>query len=150
MSLSLDTGLPANLDAERTILGSLLLDPERLLDVVAALSADDFSLDSHRRILLRMVEASEEFASLDIVSLANTLAKHKEVESIGGVAYLASLTEGLPRRPEIADYLKIVKDKSICRQLMVIGSAAMARAQDRKSTRLNSSHITRSRMPSSA
>lgn len=136
MSLSLDTGLPANLDAERTILGSLLLDPERLLDVVAALSADDFSLDSHRRILLRMVEASEEFASLDIVSLANTLAKHKEVESIGGVAYLASLTEGLPRRPEIADYLKIVKDKSICRQLMVIGSAAMARAQDQSETGL--------------
>jgi replicative DNA helicase len=129
-------GLPANVDAEKTILGALLLDPDRLLDVASALKPSDFSLDSHRRILTRMVEVSEEFESLDIVSLASTLAKHKEVESVGGVAYLASLTEGLPRRPEISDYLKIVKDKSICRQLMVIGSAAMARAQDQSETGL--------------
>jgi replicative DNA helicase len=126
----LDAGLPANVDAEKTILGALMLAPERLLDVVTALTPDDFSLDSHRRILRRMVEVSEEFESLDLISLSNTLAKHKEIQSIGGVAYLASLTEGLPRRPEISDYLKIVKDKSICRQMMRIGSTTMARAAD--------------------
>jgi replicative DNA helicase len=67
---------------------------------------------------------------VDIVTLANELARYKEVESIGGVAYLASLTEGLPRRPVIEEYIRIVKDKSLLRKLMLICSAAIARAAD--------------------
>jgi replicative DNA helicase len=54
----------------------------------------------------------------------------KEIETVGGVAYLASLTEGLPRRPVIEEYIRIVKDKSLLRKLMLICSAAIARAAD--------------------
>ena len=61
--------------------------------------ADDFSLDSHRRIFLRMSELMDASRAVDIVTLSNELARYKEVEAVGGVAYLASLTEGLPRRP---------------------------------------------------
>src|SRR6202008_2316589 len=67
---------------------------------------------------------------VDIVTRAEELAKKKEVESVGGVAYLASLTEGLPRRPVISEYIKIVKDKSILRRLMTICSTAIASAAD--------------------
>ena len=67
---------------------------------------------------------------MDIVTLANELARYKEVESVGGVAYLASLTEGLPRRPVIEEYIRIVKDKSLLRKLMLICSSAIARAAD--------------------
>jgi RecA-family ATPase len=64
------------------------------------------------------------------VTLAAELRKNKEIEAIGGIAYLASLTENLPRRPKIDDYLRIIADKSIARKIMVISSAIIARAAD--------------------
>ncbi len=128
--LTLEAGLPANLDAEKTILGAILLDNTAHAETAEVLKADDFSLDSHRRIFLRMSELVDSGRAVDIVTLANELARYKEVESVGGVAYLASLTEGLPRRPVIEDYIRIVKDKSLLRRLMGICSAAIAKAAD--------------------
>jgi replicative DNA helicase len=128
--LTLDAGLPANVDAEKTILGAILLDNAAHAEAAEAHQADDFSLDSHRRIFLRMSELIDTGHAVDIVTLANELARYKEVEAVGGVAYLASLTEGLPRRPVIEDYIRIVKDKSLLRRLMGICSAAIARAAD--------------------
>ena len=72
--------------------------------------------------ILRMSELMDAQRAVDIVTLANELARYKEVESVGGVAYLASLTEGLPRRPVIEEYIRIVKDKSLLRKLMGICS----------------------------
>ncbi len=123
-------GLPSNIDAERTILGAVLLDNAFHAEAAEVLSPDDFSLDSHRRLFLRMGELMDKGRAVDIVTLANKLAKYKEVERIGGVAYLASLTEGLPRNPVIEDYIRIVKDKSLLRRLMGICSSAIAKAAD--------------------
>jgi len=134
--LSLDAGLPANIDAEKTILGAILLDNAAHSEAAERLEADDFSLDSHRRIFLRMTELMNEQRAVDIVTLANELSRYKEIESVGGVAYLASLTEGLPIRPVIEDYIRIVKDKSLLRRLMLICSAAIARAADQSETAL--------------
>ncbi len=134
--LTLDAGLPANLDAEKTILGAILLDNAAHAEASGQLSPDDFSLDSHRRIFLRMGELIDEQRPVDIVTLSHELARYKEVEAVGGVAYLASLTEGLPRRPVIEEYVKIVKDKSLLRKLMAICSAAIARAADQSETAL--------------
>ena len=128
--LTLEAGLPANLDAEKTILGAILLDNAAHAEAAEALKSDDFSLDSHRRIFLRMSELVDTGRTVDIVTLANELSRYKEVESVGGVAYLASLTEGLPRRPVIEDYVRIVRDKSMLRRLMGICSAAIAKAAD--------------------
>jgi len=128
--LTLDAGLPANVDAEKTILGAILLDNAAHAEAAGVIKADDFSLDSHRRIFLRMSELMDASRAVDIVTLSNELARYKEVEAVGGVAYLASLTEGLPRRPVIEDYIRIVKDKSLLRRLMGICSAAIARAAD--------------------
>ena len=128
--LTLEAGLPANVDAEKTILGAILLDNAAHAEAAEVLKADDFSLDSHRRIFLRMSELIDSGRAVDIVTLANELARYKEVEAVGGVAYLASLTEGLPRRPVIEDYIRIVKDKSMLRRLMGICSAAIAKAAD--------------------
>jgi len=128
--LTLESGLPANVDAEKTILGAILLDNAAHAEAAEVLKADDFSLDSHRRIYLRMSDLIDSGRAVDIVTLANELARYKEVESVGGVAYLASLTEGLPRRPVIEEYIRIVKDKSMLRRLMGICSAAIAKAAD--------------------
>src|SRR5215472_12326693 len=131
-----DAGLPANIDAEKTILGAILLDNAAHSEASEKIDADDFSLDSHRRIFLRMSDLMNSQRPVDIVTLAEELAKNKEVESVGGVAYLASLTEGLPRRPVIEEYVKIVKDKSLLRRLMMICSQAIARAADQSETAL--------------
>ncbi|MGD0911382.1 MAG: replicative DNA helicase [Terracidiphilus sp.] len=135
--IATDAGLPANLDAEKTILGAILLDNAAHAEASARLEPDDFSLDSHRRIYQRMGELINTERAVDIVTLANELSRYKEVESVGGVAYLASLTEGLPRRPVIEEYIRIVKDKSLLRKLMLICSAAIARAAEQSDTALD-------------
>jgi hypothetical protein len=128
--LTLEAGLPASVDGERTILGAILLDDRALKEAREILKPDDLSLDSHRRIFLRMMELADASKAIDIVTLSHELAKHKEIEAVGGVAYLASLTEGLPRRPVIEDYIRIAKDRSLARRLMGISSAIIARAAD--------------------
>jgi replicative DNA helicase len=128
--LTLDAGMPANVDAEKTILGAILLDNAAHAEAAEKLESEDFSLDAHRRIFLRMTELMDAQRAVDIVTLANELARYKEVEAIGGVAYLAGLTEGLPRRPVIEQYIRIVKEKSLARKLMSICSLAIARAAE--------------------
>ena len=128
--LTLEQGMPCNVEAEKTILGAVLLDNQALKEITISLGPEDFSLDSHRRIWLRMAELYEAGRPIDIVTLSAELGKNKEVESIGGVAYLASLTEGLPRRPVINEYIRIVADKSLLRQLMQINSVTIAQAAD--------------------
>ena len=134
---NVDAVLPANIDAERTILGAILLDGQAFSEAAEQLTADDFSLDSHRRIFLRMAELVDANQAVDIVTLANELARHKEVEAVGGVAYLASLTESLPRRPQISNYIAIVKDRSALRKLMAICSMTIARAADQSESAMD-------------
>ena len=128
--VSLDRGLPASVEAERSILGAILLDNHSYNEAAEKLRPEDFSLDSHRRIFSRMAELIDARRAVDIVTLAEELARRKEVEAVGGVAYLASLTEGLPRRPSIEEYVRIVKDKSLSRQLIGICNTAITRAAD--------------------
>jgi replicative DNA helicase len=128
--VSLDRGLPASVEAERSILGAILLDNHSYNEAAEKLRPEDFSLDSHRRIYSRMAELIDARRAVDIVTLAEELARRKEVEAVGGVAYLASLTEGLPRRPSIEEYVRIVKDKSLSRQLIGICNTAITRAAD--------------------
>lgn len=138
MNTPLDnTGMPSNTSAEKMILGAILLENHALAEAEERLVPEDFSLDSHQRIYQRMTELGNAGHAIDLVTLANELARYKEVDSVGGVAYLSSLTEGLPRRPVIEEYVRIVKDKSLLRQLMLICSAAIARAADQSETALD-------------
>ena len=144
--LTLDTGMPANVEAEKTILGAILLDNSAHSEAAEKLDSEDFSLDSHRRIFLRMSELMDAQRAVDIVTLAHELSRYKEVESVGGVAYLASLTEGLPRRPVIEEYIRIVKDKSLLRKLMGICSMAIARAADQSESAIGVLDDTEARL----
>src|ERR1700755_2275135 len=135
--VSLGRGLAASVEAERSILGAILLDNHAYNEAAEKLRAEDFSLDSHRRIYSRMSELIDGRRAVDIVTLAEELARRKEVEAVGGVAYLASLTEGLPRRPSIEEYVRIVKDKSLARQLINICGTAITQAVDQSEEALN-------------
>lgn len=128
---TLDALLPCNVDAERTILGAVLLDNAAWAQVVTHLRSDDFSLDSHKRIALRMKKLADAGRAVDIVTLANELENNHETEAVGGVAYLASLTEGLPRRPAIEEYIGIVKDRSVLRKTITVCQSTIEAAMDR-------------------
>src|SRR5437868_400379 len=134
IDLNLDRSMPASLDAERSILGAILLDNEVYPQAAEGLRSEDFSLDSHRRIYGRMVELNETGRPIDIITLTEELGRYKEVESVGGVAYISSLTEGLPRRENIEHYVKIVKDKALLRGLIHAANGAIAHALDQSDT----------------
>lgn len=125
-----ERGMPASPEAERSILGAVLLDSKHFAEAELGLSADDLSLDSHRRIYKRMGELLAAGRPVDLVSLVEELRKRKEIDAVGGVAYIASLTEGLPRRVSIDEYVRIVADKSIARQLIHKCNTIMTRAVD--------------------
>ena len=125
-----DLSAPCSLEAEKVVIGAIMLDSEALTKISTTINADDFFLDSHRRIIAVMESLWKEGKAIDIVTLSNELSKKKELETVGGVSFLAALTEGIPRRPVIDDYIRIIADKSIARQIMQISSAIITRAAD--------------------
>src|SRR5579883_2102358 len=102
--IALEKGLPANLDAERFVLGSILVDDTSFIQVAGNLEADDFSLEKHRRIFLRMSELYERGERIDRVTVANELMKQNQLESIDGLGYLVSLDDGLPTLANLDSY----------------------------------------------
>lgn len=114
----LERGLPSNLDAERSVLGAILLDNAAYAYVAELLLADDFSSDAHRRVFARMVALAETGRPIDPVTLTEELLRTGELEAVGGVAYLSALTESLPRSVNAAHYARIVKDKAVLRRLI--------------------------------
>lgn len=121
---------PASLHAEMTILGAMLVEPLAITDATMLLVADDFALDSHRRIYAAMLRLAEAGHAVDIVTCAEELRRQKELDAIGGVPYLASLSEGLPRKLSVESYVRIVRDKSLMRQLMTVCDMGMTEAAD--------------------
>lgn len=123
--ISLEKVLPNNLEAERSILGAILLDDKALLVIFEILKPQDFYLDSHRRIFEKMLQLMNNSRPVDMITLKDELQRANELESIGGAAYLASLTDGLPRALNIEHYAHIVREKSTLRRLIQISSETM-------------------------
>ena len=122
--------LPANIEAERSILGAILLDNLSYNQAAEHLRPEDFSLDSHRRIYSRMVDLSESSRPIDIITLVDELDRNKELQAIGDRGYVSSLLDGVPDRPSIEHYIKIVRDRALLRGLIHAANAAIARAVD--------------------
>jgi replicative DNA helicase len=125
---ALQKGLPANIDAERFILGSVLLDDARFIDIAGILSNDDFALEKHRRIFARMSELHARGEKIDRVTVANELLRYNELESVDGLSYLVSLDDGLPHISNLDSYVKIVRDKAMLRRIAVASQQLMNRA----------------------
>jgi replicative DNA helicase len=122
--------LPANVEAERSILGAILLDNFAYNQAAEHLRIEDFSLDSHRRIYSRMVDLQESSRPIDMITLIDELDRHKDLQAIGDVGYVSSLLDGVPDRPSIEHYVKIVRDKALLRGLIHAANTAIARASD--------------------
>jgi replicative DNA helicase len=125
-----DQERPTSVHAEMTILGAMLVEPVAIIDATMLLKTDDFALDSHRRIYAAMLQLVEVGHGVDIVTVTDYLSKKKELDSVGGLPYLASLSEGLPRKLSIESYVRIVRDKSLMRQLLTVCDMGMIEASD--------------------
>src|SRR5438105_7697421 len=116
--LTFEKGLPASVDTERLVLGSILLNDAVYLQVAGSLSPEDFSLEKHRRIYSRMRDLYERGERIDRVTMAEELMKQGQLESVDGLGYLVSLDDGLPEIANIESYVRIVKEKATLRKLI--------------------------------
>jgi replicative DNA helicase len=130
-------GLPSSVHTEITVLGAMLLDGMAVTDATAKLRPEDFSLDSHQRIYRVMMDLLAVGHAIDYITVMDALSKRRELDAIGGPAYLAYLSEGIPRHPKIEDYVRIIKDKSLLRQLMTIFNDGMVLASDQNEDATN-------------
>ena len=117
-SSPVEKGLPTNVDAERFVLGSILLDDSFFVQAAGTLEAGDFSLEKHRRIFTRMGDLQERGEKIDRITVANELMKFNELEACDGLSYLVSLDDGLPQIPNLDSYIRIVKDKAVLRRII--------------------------------
>jgi len=122
--------LPANIEAERSILGAVLLDNHAFNDAAEHLKPEDFSIDSHRRIYSRMMDLAESSRPIDIITLVEELEQKKDLQAVGDVGYISGLLDGVPDRPSIDHYVRIVRDKAILRGLISVSNAAIAKASE--------------------
>lgn len=113
--------LPQNLDAERSILGSILIDNSKLPIAVKHVSSGDFFLSSNQKIFRRMLAMSEAGAAVDLVTLCEALQSTGDLEAAGGAPYVASLASGMPVAANVEQYARIVKQKAMLRRIVHAG-----------------------------
>jgi replicative DNA helicase len=129
-TLTLPPVLPHSTEAERTTVGALLVDPEKLLDVAAVLSPDDFYDPTYRLLYATMLRLSELRRPVDFVTVASELANHAELNAIGGSAFLAAIAQEVPTASNAIHYAQIVREKALHRQLLDVGVTIQRLAAD--------------------
>lgn len=118
IDLAFEKGLPSNVDAERLVLGSILMNHDAYFQVAGEVEPEDFSLEKHRRIFGRMKDLYDRGEKIDRLTVANELMKQGQLESVDGLTYLVSLDEGMPELANLESYIRIVKDKSALRRMI--------------------------------
>jgi replicative DNA helicase len=126
-SIAIEKGLPTNVDAERFVLGSILLEDSFFVQAAGTLEAEDFSLEKHLRIFKRMGDLQDRGEKIDRITVANELMKFNELEACDGLSYLVSLDDGLPQIPNLDSYIRIVKDKAVLRRIIFASQHMMNR-----------------------
>jgi len=113
-----ERALPHNLEAEKSVLGAILIHNEAFNHAAELIDSRDFFRDAHRRIFDKMVALSERNDPIDFVTLREELGRSNELEEVGGPAYIASLADGVPRSANVEHYARIVKEKATLRNLI--------------------------------
>ena len=126
----LERALPSNVDAERSLLGSILVNNENYYRVVEFLRPEDFYLDSHRVIFRNMTALMENSRAIDLITLQDELLRNASLESTGGIGYLSGLLDGIPHLVNIDHYVEIVRDKALLRQMISSASKMIAECFD--------------------
>jgi len=114
--------LPHNPEAERTVLGAILVDNQAFNSAAEILSREDFYRDAHRRIFDAMAALAERSQPIDLVTLKDELLRESALEAAGGAAYLAGLVDGVPRMTSVEHWSRIIKEKAVVRNLIHAGN----------------------------
>ena len=110
--------MPHSLEAEQSVLGSILIDPERFGDITGIIQSGDFYLKEHREIYLAMQKLFLQSRTIDLVTLIDALVAAGTYDREQSVAYMKIIAEIVPSAANIVDYAKIVRDKSLLRRLI--------------------------------
>src|SRR5262245_39922544 len=122
--------LPHNLEAERSVLGAILLHNDAFNLAAEVIKAQDFYRDAHRRIFNGMVQLSERGDAIDLVTLKEELGRAGEIDEVGGPAYIAALVDGVPRSTNVEHYARIIKEKATLRNLIFSANKILTTAYD--------------------
>jgi replicative DNA helicase len=122
--------LPHNLEAERSVLGAILIHNDAFNHAAEVIDSRDFFRDGHRRIFEKMIVLSERGDAIDFVTLKEELTRSKELDEVGGPAYIAALADGVPRSANVEYYARIVKEKATLRNLIFSANKILADAYE--------------------
>jgi replicative DNA helicase len=122
--------LPHNLEAERSVLGAILLHNDAFNLAAEVIDSGDFFRDAHRRIFDKMVKLVERGDAIDLVTLKEELGRSGDLEEVGGPAYITALVDGVPRSTNVEHYAKIIKEKSTLRNLIFSANKIVATAYE--------------------
>ena len=114
--------MPFSLEAEQSVLGAIILDPEKIREVANVIHAEDFYLEQHRAIYEAMRELFLSNNTIDVVTLIDELVKSGTYDDAGGKNYVAILAQSVPSIANLPDYLRIIKDKALLRKLIEASS----------------------------
>jgi replicative DNA helicase len=128
--ITLDRNVPHSVDAERSVLGAILLENNAINRAQEILAENDFYRDTHRRIFKVMAALSERATAIDPVTVKEELVKSGDLEAVGGPAYIASLLDGVPHSSNIEHYAKIVREKAVLRRLIDAGGEIVKTAYE--------------------
>ena len=122
--------LPHNLEAERSVLGAILLHNDAFNLAAEVIDSQDFYRDAHRRIFDKMVKLVEQGDAIDLVTLKEELGRSGDLDEVGGPAYIAALVDGVPRSMNVEHYARIIKEKSTLRDLIFSANKILATAYE--------------------
>jgi replicative DNA helicase len=123
---------PQNLEAEQSVLGSMLLDRDAISAAIEYLRAVDFYREGHQKIFQAMVALSERGEPVDLVTLVEELRGHNQLEAIGGMAYLTTLANVVPTSANVSYYARIVQEKAVLRSLINSATRIVTRCFEAK------------------
>lgn len=129
---------PNNKEAEQSVLGSILLRPEALIEALEYVTADSFYQHAHQLIFTAMMELNEADQGIDVVTVKNTLDDKNQLDDIGGVSYLADLASIVPTAANVVYYAKIVADKALLRRLITTATDIVAQSYEDQDNDVNS------------
>ena len=127
---SLERTLPHNVDAEKSVLGAILVNNENYYRVIETLRPEDFYLDAHRVIFRQMIELIEQSKVIDLITIQDELDRASKLEGAGGITYLAGLLDGMPHLVNIDHYIEIIRERATLRQLINAANKVMAECFD--------------------
>src|SRR5262245_9931926 len=129
-AVAVDRTLPHNLEAERSVLGAILIHNDAFNQAAEVLTPRDFYRDAHRRIFERMIGLSERGGAIDSATLTEALSRAGELDEVAGPAYIAALVDGLPHATNVEYYARIVREKSTLRHLIFSANKIVATAYE--------------------